>query len=133
MLDKVIALPFSLFLIFLFAFFAVTGMAMFTQWSMVQNEAQYIAASMGKWGGYTQEAEDSVKDMADRLDLSRSSVNVEVSDVGPAPWGMPVTAEVTVPFDFKVGKYDVGSFHISGLGNSVSTCIDAYAVSYIYP
>lgn len=134
MLDKVIMLPFTMFIIFLFAFFAVTGMAMFTQWNMVQNQAQFVASSMGKWGGYTAQAENTVRAFADRIGLSRDDVDVEVSSRGPVSWGTPVWARITIPFEFKVGKYTVGTYDISGLGRSVSSYLPGgYGVSYASP
>ncbi len=133
MLDKVIMFPFSLFLIFLFAFFAVTGMGMFSQWAMVQNQAQYVAASMARYGGYTQEAENAVREFADRLNLSRSAVDVEVNSIGPIPWGMDAEARITIPYRFRVGEYSVGTFNISGSGRAVSTYLGGAGFSYITP
>ncbi|MGB9825757.1 MAG: hypothetical protein ACPLRU_03700 [Desulfofundulus sp.] len=134
MLDKVLMIPFSMFMIFMFAFFAVTGIGMFSQWCMVQNEAQFVAASMGKWGGYTADAENSVREFASRINCPRSQIRVEVSAVGPVPWGKGVWAKVSVPFRFKVGKYDVGTYTLTGLGRSVSTYLEgAYNVSYVSP
>lgn len=133
MLDKVIMLPFSIFLIFLFVFFAVTGMGMFTWWQMAQNEAQFIASSMAKYGGYTEEAEETVEKLADKLNISRSKIDVEVNSVGPIPWGMETEARVTLPYRFKVGKYDLGTVNVSGVGRSVSTFLGERSVNYIVP
>lgn len=134
MLDRVLMFSFTMFFIFLFAFFAVMGVIMFGQWCMVQNEAQAVAVSMGKWGGYTQEAENTVSGFAMRINVPRSQIKVEVSDVGPAPWGKTVWARVSVPFDFRVGQYRVGTYTLTGLGYSVSTYLPgAYQVSYIRP
>lgn len=134
MLDKVIMLPFSLVVIFMFAFFSVTGMALFGQWFMVQSQAQFVASSMGKWGGYTSEAQQAMNDFASRINVPRSQISVQVSDVGPVPWGKQVWARVTVPFKFQVGQYNVGTYSLSGLGRSVSTYLKgAYNVSYVSP
>lgn len=134
MLDKVIMLPFSMFIFFLFAFFAAIGVIMFGQWCMVQNEAQFVAASMGKWGGYTEDADEVIDNLADRLNLSRHEIKVQVSDIGPVPWGQPVEARVTVPFNFKLGEYEVGRYELTGVGHAVSSYLEgAYSVSYIYP
>lgn len=134
LLDKVLMFPFTLFVIFLFAFFAVVGVVMFGQWSMVQNEAQMVAVSMGKWGGYTDEAEKGVQDFCAKLNVSRSQVKVEVSNKGPVPWGKTVWAEISVPFQFRLGSYNVGTYTLTGKGYSVSTYLPgAYQVTYITP
>jgi len=134
MLDKMIMLPFSMLLIFMFVFFGVTGTVMFGQWCMVQNQAQYIAASMGKWGGYTAEAENSVDEFANEINCPRNRIEVQVSSVGPVPWGRMVWAKVSVPFEFKVGEYNVGTYRLTGYGRSVSTYLEgAYNVTYISP
>ncbi|MGB9859997.1 MAG: hypothetical protein ACPLQP_08705, partial [Moorellaceae bacterium] len=121
MLDKVLVFPFTLFVIFLFAFFAVIGVVMFGQWTQVQNEAQMVAVSMGKWGGYTDEAEKAVQDFCSKLNVSRSQVRVQVSSPGPVSWGKTVWARVSVPFQFKLGSYSVGTYTLTGKGYSVST------------
>lgn len=135
MLDKVIMLPFSMFIFFLFAFFAVTGVIMFGKWCMVQNEAQFIASSMGKWGGYTADADDVVDNLADRTNLSRNQIKVQVSDIGPISWGQPIEAKLTVPFDFKLGRYKVGKYQLTGVGHSVSSRLEgAYGgINYVRP
>lgn len=134
MLDKVIMLMFAMFLLFLFAFFAVMGVGMFVRWGAVQNQAQFVAASMGKWGGYTQEAENSVREFASRMNLSRHEVRVEVSNVQPVPWGTRVWARLTVPFDFAVGRYRVGTYRLTGQGEAVSSYLPgAYQASYVSP
>lgn len=134
MLDKVILLSFIMFMIFLFAFMAVAGLGMFTQWGVVQNQAQFVAASMGKWGGYTAETGRTVAELARSLHLARNDVNVQVSSTGPIPWGAPVWAKLSVPFKFKVGRYNVGTFQLSGLGRSVSAYMPgAYNVRYVSP
>lgn len=135
MLDKVIMLPFSMFIIFLFAFMGVMGVSMFGQWCMVQNESQFIASSMGKWGGYTQDANDALGEFATKINCPRGNINVTLSNTQPAPWGKPVFARLTVPFKFKVGSYNVGTYNLSGLGQSVSAYLPgAYSgVSYVSP
>lgn len=134
MLDKVIMLSFTMFLMLLFAFMAVTGLAMFNQWGMVQNQAQFLAASTGKWGGYTLEAERTVNEFAGRLNLPRDQVRVEVSDAGPVSWGTPLWVRVTIPFRFRVGRYNVGNFNLVGTGRSVSSYLHgAYHVRHTSP
>lgn len=134
MLDKIIMLPFSMFIFFLFAFLSVIGVIMFGQWTMVQNEAQFVASSMGKWGGYTSHAEDIVDRFADKVNLSRNKIKVDVSDVGPIPWGQPIEARITVPFNFELGDYKVGTYNLTGVGHSVSSNLGAYSgISYIHP
>jgi hypothetical protein len=133
MLDKVIMLPFSIFLIFLFVFLGVIGIVMFGQWAQVQNEAQFLATSMGKWGGYTEQAEQSVQDFAQQVRRPRSDIAVRVSEIGPAPWGKPMWVRVTVPFDFRLGNYNVGTYQLTGLGRSLSSYLGGYNVDYVSP
>lgn len=134
MLDKVIMLPFSIFIIFLFAFMAVMGICMFSQWCMVQNESQFIASSMGKWGGYTQEADEALSEFADRINCPENSMTVTLSNTNPVAWGKPVYARLTVPFEFKVGNYNLGTYNLTGYGQSVSTYLPgAYHVTYVSP
>lgn len=134
MLEKAILFPFVLFFLLAFAFLAVTGVVMFVEWNAVQNQAQFLAASLGKWGGYTQEAENAVRDFAARLGLARSEVRVEVSDVGPVAWGTPVWVRVTVLYHFRLGSWQVGSYSLTGLGRSVSSYLPgAYQVGYVSP
>lgn len=135
MLDKVIMVPFALFLVFLFAFFAVTGVGMFGQWVAVQNQAQFVASSMGKWGGYTAEADRAVDEFARRINVPRERIEVRVSNTAPVPWGTPVWARITVPFDFRVGQYEVGTYSLTGVGQSVSSYLPgAYSgVEYTSP
>ena len=118
MLENVITFPFIMFIILLFAFFAVTGMAMFNQWAMVQNQAQFVAVSVAKWGIYTNEAEASINNFANQLNLPRSAIKVNTTS---GSYGQGIIADVTVPFNFKVGKYSAGLFDIKGMGRAVST------------
>lgn len=134
MLDKIIMVPFMMFMVVLFLFLGIIGLVMFAQYGMVQNQAQHIAASMGKWGGYTVSAENSMNRFADQLNLSRHKIGVETSNTSPAPWGAPVWAKITVPFDFKLGDIEVGKYNLVGLGRSTSTYLDgAYNVTYTSP
>lgn len=121
MLGDVIMFSFTMFLIFLFTIFAVTGMAMFNQWTMVQHQAQFVASSIAKWGQITPEVEQSINQFASDLNIPRSQVRVSTS--GGGPYGQAVTAQVTIPFDFKVGAYRVGTFDLTGKGRAVSVYI----------
>lgn len=135
MLAKVLVLPFLLFFLLVFAFAAVMGVTAFTHWGAIQNQAQFVAASMGRWGGYTQEAENVMRDFASRFNISRSAVRVEVSAVGPVPFGTPVWARVTVPYDLRVGKnWRIATVGLTGLGRSVSSYLPgAYQAVYVSP
>jgi len=133
-LEKVVAFLFILFFFLALTFVAAVGVTMFVQWGAVQNQAQFVAASMGRWGGYTQEAENAVQEFASRIKLPRHAVRVEVSDPGPVPFGQPVWARITVPFEFRVGPFDVGTYDLTGLGRSVSSYLPgAYQVGYVSP
>ncbi|OPY63680.1 MAG: hypothetical protein A4E56_00403 [Pelotomaculum sp. PtaU1.Bin065] len=133
MLEKVIMLPFSMFLIFLFAFIAVIGVTMFGQLCSIQNEAQFLAMSMGKWGGYTEQAEESLADFAEQINRDVSSMSVQISEDGPVAWGKPVTAKLIVPFEFHLGSYNVGTYQLTGTGKSVSSYLGGYDVDYVSP
>lgn len=133
MLDRLPMMLVSVFVITLVAFFGFEGIAMVSQITVVQNEAQAAASSMGKWGGYTNQAENSVREMTNRLKLSRRDVNVEISEKGPVPWGKSVSTQITIPFDFKVGKYGIGTITLVGHGKAVSSYLGAYDVSYVSP
>ncbi|MBM7854948.1 hypothetical protein JOC37_001328 [Desulfohalotomaculum tongense] len=127
--------------IFLFLCFVVAGgmfIGMVTQWNAVQNEAQYIARSMGKYGGYTTEADEDLRKFTKELNIAPDDIDVEIEPVSaPVDWGTTVTAKITRKFHFKVGEFiDIKTpIPLVGKGRSVSTYLDgAYSgISYCYP
>jgi len=125
--------PFAFFLIFAFAVMAIMGMAMIHHWAAVQSEAQAVASSMGKWGGYTDQANQLLTGFAQEMDISVSDITVQVSDIGPIPYGQGISVQLSVPFDFKLGNWNVGTFDLKGIGQSVSSYLGGYNVSYVYP
>lgn len=131
MLEEIIMMPFRMLMFFMFFALAVIGIVMFGQWCMVQNEAQFIASSMGKWGGYTEQAAQSLQDFSQRIN---AHATVQVSSVGPVPWGQAVQAKVSVPFKFRLGNINVGTYTLTGTGQSVSSYLGNYnGVSYFSP
>lgn len=125
MLEKVIALIGGLFFLLGFALTAALFIAMIGQWYMLQSEAQFLAASQGRYGGYTVEADAQLRQFVQEHNLDRSKLKVIVSAPNaPKPWGQAVTAEITYPFDFKVGSF-IKPFTVSltGKGEAVSMYI----------
>ncbi len=136
MLDKVIMLPFTMVLIFMFFFVGITGVIMFGQWCMIQNQAQFVATSMGKWGGLTTETKTDTIQFANEINHTYGNdLRLNVSNSGyPAPWGQEVWAEIKSQFNFEIGEIEVGVYELTGYGRSVSTYLDgAYSASYTYP
>ncbi len=126
---------FVIFLILMVSFTAAVGIIMFGQWCAVQNQAQFVAESMGKWGGYTTDADRAMREFADRINVSKSRIDIEVSNVYPVPWGTPVWVRLYVPFNFSVGNVNVGRYTLEGVGRSVSSYMpgSGYSASYVYP
>lgn len=136
MLERVISAFGAFFFIIGFALSAALFIGMMGQWYALQNQAQFIAASEGKYGGYTVEAQNSLDRFISDFKLDRSKVTVEVSAPdAPVPWGTPVWAKVTHTFTFKVGGLVLPfTIPITGVGRSVSTYLPgAYNVVYCSP
>ena len=135
MLDRMVGTYGMLFIFFIFFFGACACMGMVGQWYTVQDQAQFVAMSEGRYGGYTTDAETSMDQFCQDDHLNRSDVAVQVSAPGaPVPWGTPVTAEVTVPYQFQVGSLLSFTVPITGVGRSVSSYMpDTYDVSYTTP
>jgi hypothetical protein len=135
-----------IFMILLLVGFSIGGaetVAMVDASFSIQNEAQAIAMSEGRYGGYTSYSQNQVDQYISQYDLAQS-VNatepqaVTVSAAGaPAQYGMDVTATITVPFKFQIGSSFMPPFTItlSGTGRSVSSFIDGVtpAATYVSP
>lgn len=134
MLDKIIATFGALFILLLFAISATLFVGMIGQWYAIQNQAQFIASSEGKYGGYTTIADDSLQEFIKDFNLDKSKLNVTVS-APYAPYGTVVTAEVTYPFEFSVGNWFTPfTVPLTGRGRSVSTYLpNIYNVNYTVP
>ncbi|MEW6727595.1 MAG: hypothetical protein ACOYU7_10130 [Bacillota bacterium] len=136
MLDKIIATFGALFIILGFTMAGTLFCGMIGQWYAIENQAQFLAASQGKYGGYTTEADEALRDFCRDFKLDRSEIEVDVSAPGgPVPWGQTVTASITVPFKFQVGSF-VATFTVplTGYGRAVSSYQpDFYDVTYTSP
>lgn len=137
MLDKVIATFGALFILLVFAMCSVLFIGMMGQWIAVQDQAHFLAKSQGKYGGYTTEADRTLREFCVNLNLNESVVrqNTHVSAPGaPVPWGTPVTARITNEFDFRLGNFVAFKVPLTGVGWSVSTYLPGtYDVTYTSP
>ena len=136
MLDRIIGAFGMLFFFLGFLFCGVMFMGMAGKWYAVQDHAQFIASSEGKYGGYTAEANSTISQFCQDFKLNRAEVAVQVSAPNsPVPWGTPVWAKITVPYEFDVGGFMPSfSVPITGVGRSVSSYLPgAYSVSYTSP
>ena len=135
MLDKVTGTFGALFVILLFVFCGALFTGLVGEWYAIQNEAQFLAVSQGKYGGYTREANTELNRFITERRLDRSRLNVQVSAPGaPVPWGTPVHATVTYNFPYRLGRWVGFDVPITGRGRAVSTYLkDAYSVSYTSP
>lgn len=136
MLDKVMATFGALFVILLFAMTSTLFVGMLGQWYALQNQAQFLASSQGKYGGYTTIADSSLDRFIRDFNMDPAKMNVDVSAPrGPVSYGTVVTAEITYPFEFKVGNaFTPFTVPLTGRGRSVSTYLPGtYNVSYTAP
>ncbi|NSW82733.1 MAG: hypothetical protein HPY90_05570 [Syntrophothermus sp.] len=135
MLDKVVGVFGALFLILLMTFTSALFIGMIGQWYAIQNEAQFLAVSQGKYGGFTTQANAELQRFVSDRKLDRQRLDVQVSAAGgPVAWGQPVTAQITYQYPFKLGKLISFNVPISGKGWSVSTYLEgAYSATYTSP
>ena len=136
MLDKVIAMFGALFILLGFAMSSTLFVGMICQWYALQNQAQFLASSQGKYGGYTTIADASLDQFINDFRLDRTKIDVTVSAPNaPVPYGTVVTAQVTYPFEFKIGDWFTPfTVPLSGRGRSVSTYLPGtYSVTYTAP
>lgn len=105
----------------------------------VQSEAQTVAMSEGKYGGYTDFEKSSVGQYIDDycqnngLDSAQAAVGVSAAGAAAA-YGTEVTSIVTVPFRFmQVGKFMPGSVvYLTGKGRSISSYIQGITPDVTY-
>lgn len=135
MLDKVVGTFGALFVILLFTFCGTIFAGLIGEWYALQNEAQFLAQSQGKYGGYTTEANTELQNFVADRRLDRSRLTVQVSAPGaPVPWGTPVRATVTYNFPYRLGRWVSFDVPVTGRGRAVSTYLrGAYNVSYTSP
>lgn len=135
MLQKVILTFGIVFVVMLFVLCGAQFIGMIGQWYALQNEAQFLARSQGKYGGYTTEANIELGRFVSTYKLDRSKVRIDASAKGaPVPWGTPVTASVENTYRFKVLGPISFDVPIKGVGRSVSTYLPgAYSVTYDVP
>ncbi|MEG6617495.1 hypothetical protein V6C27_13865 [Peptococcaceae bacterium 1198_IL3148] len=127
-------------MLFILIGFLVAGalfIGMMGQWYALQNQAQFIAVSQGKYGGYTEQADNALKEFVQDMNLEPTKVDVYVSAPNsPVPWGTTVKAEVTNHFRFKVGTFlDITTpIKLTGRGRAVSSYMPGtYTVTYTSP
>lgn len=133
-------------ILFYIRLFLITGLvmagafflAMFKLSWALQDEAQFLAASQGKYGGYTVEANNSLREFVAEQKLNPANLTVRVSAPNqPVPWGTVVKADITYNFRFKVGEFiDIPTpIPLTGRGRSTSTYLEgAYTgVNYTSP
>lgn len=136
LIDTIIAKFGAIFFIILTFIAGAMALEMMSKWFIVHNQAQFIARSMGKYGGYTTEADKNLKEFASEIKADSSNLDVQVSPAGsPVPWGTVVTCRVKYTYRFAIGAYIPGfDVPLTGRGRSVSTYLDgAYSVSYTSP
>jgi len=136
MLAKFVAAVTSLFILLGFALCCALLVGMIGQWYALQNEAQYLAVSQGKYGGYTTEADEGLRDFIRERNLDPARLTVEVSAPNaPVPWGTTVWARLTYRFRFGAGNF-LAPFEVTltATGRAVSTYLPgAYDVVYTSP
>jgi hypothetical protein len=135
MLDRVIGTFGALFVVLIFVLCGALFIGWIGQWYALQNEADFLAKSQGKYGGYTAEANAELAQFIAERNLDRTRLEVRVSAPGgPVFWGVPVKASVTYRFPFKLGRWVSFDVPVTGTGWSVSTYAPgAYGVTYTWP
>lgn len=135
MLDKIIATFGALFILLIFTISGALFVGLIGQWYAIQNEAAFLAASQGKYGGYTTEANAELSRFISERRLEKSRLVVQVSASGsPRPWGTPVTATVTYNHPVRLGRWVSFDAPVTGRGRAVSAYLPGtYSVTYTSP
>ncbi|MGB9846496.1 MAG: hypothetical protein ACPLRH_03210 [Desulfotomaculales bacterium] len=125
MLERIVSLFGVLFTLLLFAICGAVFIGMVSQWYALQSEAQFVAAGMSRYGGYTTDIDAQLKSFMQEMKMDRSKAQVKVSPSGgPVPWGKVVTCQITYPFRFNVGSFFTPfEVPVTGKGTSVSAYI----------
>lgn len=135
MIDTIIAKLSTIGFIILTFILGALILEMMCKWYMVQEQAQFLAKSQGKYGGYTTSADNSLKNFARDIKANNHDLSVEVSAPNtPVPWGTVVTSKITYMYHFGVGNVLSIKVSLPGKGRSVSTYLEgAYDVVYTSP
>ncbi len=135
MLDKVVATFGALFVLVVFAVGLAVTSGLTGMWYALQNQAEYLARSQGKYGGYTTEANAELNRFIRERGLDRSRLTVQVSAPGgPVYWGTPVRATLTYRFPFRLGRWASFDVPVTAHGRAVSAYAPgAYNVTYAWP
>ncbi|MBE3582131.1 MAG: hypothetical protein IMW96_10970 [Thermoanaerobacteraceae bacterium] len=137
MLERVISLYLVIFVLVLFAMCGAMFIGVVSQWYALQSEAQFIAAGMGRYGGYTTDLDAQLKSFMREMKMDPAKAQVKVSPSGgPVPWGRVVTCQITYPFRFSAGSFfRPFEVPVTGKGTSVSAYIPGTlsGVSYTTP
>lgn len=136
MLDDIIMLFGVMFIIMIFVMGGAMVVGYVVHWSVIQDQAQFIAESEGRYGGYTTDADSNMRQFIAENNINPSEIQVQVSAPGsPVPWGTPVWAKITDTFHFTVGNIINLTFPVTGDGRSVSSYLNgAYVgISYTNP
>jgi len=136
MLDKFIAFFFVLLMTMGMAIGGALIVGMVGQWNSLQNQAQFLAASQGKYGGYTVQADNTLDSFINDLNLDRNQLDIKVSAPNsPVNWGTTVWARITYNFEFKIVNFITPimvPLHVEG--RAVSTYLPGtYNVIYTSP
>lgn len=137
MLDKIIAFGGVFFLVMFVTVGSILLILGVAQWNSLNAEAQFIASSIGKYGGYTDVANNSLSEFCSGVKLDPSKLGVTVSNsTSQARYGTPVWSEVSYPYNIKLGGHNVMVTRIKTRGWSVSKYIPGapiQGVNYIRP
>lgn len=137
MLERIISLYLVVFVLVLFAMCGAMLIGVVSQWYALQSEAQFIAAGMSRYGGYTTDLDAQLRTFMSQMKMDRAKAQVVVSPPGgPVPWGQVVTCQITYPFRFSAGRFFTPfEVPVTGKGTSVSAYIPGTlsGVSYTTP
>lgn len=137
-LENTAAIHILIFVVFCIAMSCMFFLSMMPQAFYLQNEAQFLAESQAKYGGYTVEANNHLMQFVaeEKIDTSKLKVSVSAPNA-PVEWGTPVRADLQYNYVFKVGSFVElpTPIPLRGRGRAVSTYLEgAYAgVAYTSP
>lgn len=135
-MDRFLAIYLEMFVIIALAMVGALVIGMVGTHDALQNQAQYLAVSQAKYGGYTTEADKSLDEFIEDVGLKRDRLEVEVSAPNhPVPWGTPVYAKVKYYYGFEVGDIVITLPQpLVAEGRAVSTYMpNTYNVVYTSP
>ncbi|MCF8010902.1 MAG: hypothetical protein K9L17_08325 [Clostridiales bacterium] len=138
MLDRLIASYGTIGLLIFTVVLSAFTIGMIGQWYMIQNQAQFLASSQAKYGGYTLQAERSLNQFIDDLNLDKSRLDIDISapaSKAPVVYSKVVKAKITYNFKFGIGNwFQPFTVPLTGRGRAVSTYLpNTYSVVYTSP